>query len=86
MLVSQVYAIRDIKAEAFRMPLFADSDTVAALVFLDAVRDPATAIGKDPEFFTLYRVGVWNTESGVLAGTDIPIPIMTGVQALAIKA
>lgn len=86
MLVSNVYAIRDVKAECFMFPLFADTDTVAALVFLDAIRDPNTAIGKDPEFYTLYRVGVWNTESGVLAGTDIPIPVMTGVQAMAIKA
>lgn len=85
MLVLNVYSVRDLKAECYSQPYFASNDAVAVRMFSDVCKDVETPIGAHPSDYALFRVGVWNTESGSLAGTDVPIPVMTGVDAMSIK-
>lgn len=81
MLVQQVYSVYDLKGEGFSQPIFAVNDRVAMRLFGDAVKDPETPVGRHPEDFALFRVGVWNSENGQLAGTESPIPVWTGLEA-----
>lgn len=80
-LVQQVYSVRDLKGETFSLPIFAPTDAAAMRLFADACMDKETFIGRHPEDYALYRVGVWNADNGCLAGTDVPIPVWTGAEA-----
>lgn len=82
MLVQNIYSVFDLKGETFSQPYFAVTDGVAMRLFGDACLDPETPLGRHPEDFSLYRVGVWNCDNGVVAGTDVPIPVWTGVEAM----
>jgi len=82
MLVQNVYAVFDLKAECFSQPFFAVNDGVAVRMFTAAVGDRETPVGRNPEDFALFRVGVWNVDNGALAGTDVPIPVVSGLECL----
>lgn len=79
MLVQNVYSVRDFKAESFGAPFFAVNDAVAKRMLAAAVSDRETPVGRNPEDFGLYRVGAWNSDSGSLAGTDVPVPVCLAV-------
>lgn len=82
MQVTNVYAVYDLKAEVFSQPWFASTDRAAMRMFGDGCLDPETPVGRHPEDYALYRVGVWNSENGALAGTDSPVPVWTGTEAV----
>lgn len=85
MLVQNVYSVYDLKGEAYGLPYYAVNDRVAMRLFLDGCRDPETPVGRHPHDFALFRVGIWNAENGTLAGTDVPVPVWTGVEAMKMK-
>lgn len=76
-----MYAVYDLKAESFSQPFFAVNDAVASRYFVDGVRDTDTPVGRNPQDYQLMRVGVWNSDKGLVAGTDGPIPVMSGLDA-----
>lgn len=82
MLHQNVYSVFDLKGESFSLPFFAATDGVAMRLFGDACLDSETPVGRHPDDFALFRVGAWNADSGALAGTDVPIPVWTGVEAM----
>lgn len=85
MLVQSVYSVYDLKGEMYGLPYFAHNDAVAVRMFSDACKDSETPIGRHPHDFTLFRVGVWNSDNGALAGTEVPVPVITGVEASKIE-
>lgn len=82
MLVFNVYSVRDLKAETYSQPFFSPNDGTAMRAFSDGLRDPQTVMARHPEDYALFRVGVWNTDNGAIAGTDVPIPVISGVEAM----
>lgn len=79
MIVQDVFAVRDLKAESFGTPFFAVNAAVATRMFSAAISDDQTPVGRNPEDFALFRVGVWNSETGALAGTDAPIHVVSAL-------
>jgi len=61
-----IYAIHDIKAEAFLKPFFADADGLAIRMFQEAANDQDHGFCKYAEDYTLYRIGVWDEQNGVV--------------------
>lgn len=86
MLIQSMYAVYDLKAESFSQPFFAVNDAVASRIFVDGVRDPEVPVGRNPGDYQLMRVGVWNQDKGLVAGTDAPIPVLTGLEAAKLAA
>lgn len=82
MLVQNVYSVYDLKGEVFSQPFFSVNDSVAKRLFGDGCQDVETPVGRHPEDFVLYRVGVWNSDNGAIAGTDSPVPVWTGLEAM----
>lgn len=84
-LIQNVYSVRDLKAEVFASPFFAPTDLAAKRLFGDACQDVETPLGRHPEDYALFRVGVWNADNGVIAGTEVPIPVWTGLEAIKVN-
>lgn len=82
MLVQNVYSVFDLKGETFSQPFFSATDASAMRLFGDAILDRETPVGRHPEDYALFRVGVWNADNGSMAGTDVPIPVWTGLEAM----
>ena len=60
----KLYAVLDSASGIYDGPVPANADGVAVRNFQNMSRDPNTAIGKNPEYFSLWRVGEWNDATG----------------------
>lgn len=78
-MIFKVFAIRDMKAEAFLPPYFSPTVGIAIRSFTDAVNSPEGPFGKYPDDFTLFEVGQFDDGTGVLEAVS---PIKTVINAL----
>lgn len=69
----KVFSIRDSKAGAFSNPWFQVNAEVAVRAFDAMAKDPTTNIGKWPEDYTLFELGVWDPEKGTIQMHDFPV-------------
>ena len=61
-----IFAIYDQKADAYLNPFFLPNEALAQRTFGDCVNDPDHAFGKNPQDYTLFNLGVFNTQSGTI--------------------
>lgn len=73
-----VYAVRDEKAEEFGPPTVSKNDAVAARKYQQLVDSMPDSVKAD---FVLYRLGVWNPDSGII-DSIVPIVRLTGFDAV----
>ena len=64
----RIYAIYDTKAAAFNTPFTAHTDELAIRSAKDVAADTNTVYGRHPEDFVLYHVGIFNDQTGEVAG------------------
>lgn len=64
MTKQRIFSFYDQKADAFLNPWFAPTREHAMRSFSDAVREVGTLIGKHPEDFFLFELGVFDVETG----------------------
>ena len=62
----QVYAVFDIKSNLFSSPHHLQSNGVAIRSFSQACEDQQTEFNKFPEDYSLYHLGSFDIESGLL--------------------
>ena len=65
-MIVGLYAVRDSATAVYDGPVPCATDGLAIRNFIDMAKNPNTAIGKNPEFFTLWRHGKWNDATGEL--------------------
>lgn len=63
-----VYAVYDSAPEVFLNPVYCRSDEEAARAFSDQVLHPESNFGKNPEFFTLFKIGNFDDSTGTIDG------------------
>jgi len=63
-----VYSVFDKKVGAYAQPFFVSHEQVALRAFAAAVQDKELTIGKFPEDYALYCLGVFDDASGSLSG------------------
>ncbi len=74
-MIYGLYSIRDAKT-AF-MPLTVDvNDASACRNFEHAVRQPESLLYSHPADYALYRVGSFDTDSGVVTSFPVPIQLL----------
>lgn len=56
-MILKVFAVRDMKAEAFLQPFFSPSIGSAVRAFSDAVNDEKCPFSKHPGDYVLYEIG-----------------------------
>ena len=76
------YAIYDVKAAMYQRPFFAVRDGEATRAFVDAVATKDHPLGQHPEDYTLFRIGAFNDESGLLEASPAE-RMMTALEAAA---
>lgn len=64
--ISNIYSVRDNKAQAFGQPFFAPNDAVAYRMIALAARDENSFLHQDPKSFDLYSHGSYDDASGVI--------------------
>ncbi len=79
-----VYSIRDSRT-GFMAPTLDQNDDAAARNFLFAVKNSRDVMGAFPDEFSLYRLGTFDTESGVFSPESVPVHVAVGSLAFTVK-
>ncbi len=72
-----VFAVYDSKSEMFNQPMFFKAKGEALRAFTDEANRPDSAIFKHPGDYTLFLIGDYNIDTGLL--TPMPSPISLGL-------
>lgn len=64
MAVLLLYSILDVKAKSYSPPMAHPTDGVAIRVFGQECSNPESMLSKHAEDFSLFRVGVFDTDTG----------------------
>lgn len=75
-----MFAVFDVKAEAYLQPFFAMSTGVALRMFEEAASDKEHAFHKHAEDYTLFKVGEFHQDNGQLVPTEVLIPLGNAMQ------
>ena len=73
-----IFSIQDSKAEAYMRPFFANARGIAIREFTNLVNDKNHPVGQHPMDYTLFQIGTWDEDDGVLRG-DVPQAIANGL-------
>ena len=62
-----VFSIHDIKAEAYLPPFVCPTEGIATRTFADCVADPTHQFSKNPDDYTLFKLGTFDDETGLFS-------------------
>jgi len=72
-MVLKIYSVYDTKVEAYLQPFFMQTKAAAIRAWADAISDPNTQFNKHPNDFTLYELGQYDDQSGIITNYDVKI-------------
>lgn len=70
-MIYGMYSIRDSKT-GFMAPIAENNDAVATRNFSNAVGQPNSVLGSHPGDFDLYKVGLFDSDSGIMTELSAP--------------
>lgn len=76
----KIFAIYDIKAEAYLQPFFLPTVGMALRSWTEAVNDPQTKFHLHPSDYTLFQIGTFNQTNGSLYSTETKTPLGTALE------
>lgn len=65
-MLSNIYALYDLKALNYSNPFYAVNDALALRMTIDAASSPDTLLNLHPADFQLFRIGEYDNESGCI--------------------
>ena len=74
-----IYAIRDKKAEAFHTPFFSPNHATAIRSFETIAQEQGHHINMHPEDYSLWYVGEWDADHGLVEGLPESQPIAQAI-------
>ena len=77
-----MYSIFDVAAGVYDRPVVGRSDLEAVRVFTDMCNTAEHPVGKHPDDYTLFRIGIWDDNSGEIKPCA-PEKVINGLEALA---
>jgi len=78
----KVYAIYDSKIEAFKQPFFSPNRNAALRMWDRLANDKQNdMIGAYPSDFTLFEIGEWDDNSGVISALGAKVSLGTALEA-----
>lgn len=78
-MVTKVFTVYDSKAEVYRFPFFMQSAGMAIRAMIDLVNDGKSEISRFPADFTLFEVGSYNDQNGLLVALSSPLNLGVAV-------
>lgn len=79
------FAVHDVKAESYGNPMFLSNVGLAIRGFSDACGDPASALAKHPEDYTLYEIGSYDPNKGLLTNISPAIHVLSASSVASMK-
>ena len=73
-----VYAMRD-KLAGYLQPTFEQSDEIAVRNFSFAINNKGTLLYAAAKHFDLYKLGTYDTDTGIIDKLDNPLLIIEGL-------
>lgn len=77
----QIYCIYDSKVLDYANPFYLHSEGELRRGFVEVCMNPETKMNKYPNDFSVYHIGEWNSESGIISSHP-PALVMTAVEAI----
>lgn len=74
----KIFTVHDAKASYYLPPFFARTKGEAVRTFTQAVNDPQHQIGQNHADYTLFEIGDYDEQTGVITAIN-PTPIGNGV-------
>lgn len=78
----KMFTVYDSKVNAYNQPFFMRSRGEATRGWSDTVNDPKTNFNKHPEDFTLFELGEYDDENGVITQYEAKIAVGTALEYL----
>ncbi len=75
-----VFAVYDSKSEMFNQPMFFKAKGEAIRAFQDEANRPESAIFKHPGDYTLFLIGDYNIDTGLLTPMSTPTSLGLGLE------
>lgn len=75
----KIFSIKDSKAEAYLLPIFAPTVGVAIRIFQNAATKEGTDFYKYAADYTLFEVGTWDEQKGRVTSIDANKNIINGL-------
>lgn len=79
-MITKVFVVHDVKAEAYLHPFLAPSKGLAMRRFADTVNDSSSQFNAHPEDFTLYEIGEYDDSVGLYTCHGSKIPLASAVE------
>lgn len=76
-----IYSIYDTAIGSYMRPFFMQADGQAMRLFKDMANDKEHEIGRHPEDYCLFRIGVWDDQTADFR-VEPPDALMQGMQAV----
>lgn len=80
-MISQMYVIRDLQAEAAMKPLLFEREAIAVRQFELSLVAKDNPFAASPEDYSLYHIGTYDDETMFLEACD-PRRVVSGLEAL----
>lgn len=71
----KMYAVHDIKAEAYLQPFFMKTRGLAIRAYSNTVNDEKSEFWKHPEDYTLFEIGEYDENTGLIKPLESHIPV-----------
>lgn len=81
----KVFAVRDVKADAYGSLICVQTIGLATRAFRDACQAPQSQLGLYPEDYSLYELGTFDPVAGSLQGHKTPTYICSATEILAVR-
>lgn len=82
----EIFAIHDVKANAFMRPFFLPNVSMATRTFSDIVADPQSDIYKNPADYTLFHLGSFDDANAKITPVTETHPIEALVNGVEVKS
>lgn len=78
--ITKMYAIYDSKAEGYLLPIFCKTPGVALRRFSEALTDPKHDFCRWPADYTLFEVGTFNHDNGLVTANEQRVNLGNGLE------
>lgn len=82
-MIYPIYCVRDLKGD-FWSPRVEQNDASAERDFALLVNEPNTLISQFPQDFEFYKVGMFDSSSGIIKQLDLPLFIKRGTDVVGV--
>ncbi len=77
-MISKIFSIRDQAADAFLPPFTLPTEEMAMRTFGDCINDQKHAFAQHPDHYTLFVLGTFDNETGLIARHESPMTCGNG--------